>query len=96
MNLHYAVYEFIIEGRFPNDRNNSSHLTGKRVSASAEPRFPLHRTQGVIRSGIFSIYAIPSVEMMRKAMEQSDSSIPNEPPLWPDDEAEIARLCGIR
>ena len=42
------------------------------------------------------IYATPSVEMMRKAMEHSDSSIPNEAPLWPDDEAEIARLCGIR
>ena len=42
------------------------------------------------------IYATPSVEMMRKAMEHSDSSIPNESPLWPDDEAEIARLCGIR
>jgi len=42
------------------------------------------------------IYANPSVEMMRKAMEHSDSSLPNETPLWPDDEVEIARLCGIR
>ena len=42
------------------------------------------------------IYATPSVEMMRKAMELSDSAVPNETPLWPDDEAEIARLCGIR
>ena len=42
------------------------------------------------------IYATPSVEMMRKAREHSDLSIPNESPLWPDDEAEIARLCGIR
>ena len=42
------------------------------------------------------IYATPSVEMMRKAMEHSDSVLPNETPLWPDDEAEIARLCGIR
>ena len=42
------------------------------------------------------IYAAPSVEMMRKAMEHNDSVLPNETPLWPDDEAEIARLCGIR
>ena len=37
-----------------------------------------------------------SVEMMRKAMEHHDSALPDEVPLWPDDESEIARLCGIR
>ena len=42
------------------------------------------------------IYATPSVEMMREAMEHNDSSVPKETPLWPDDEVEIARLCGIR
>ena len=42
------------------------------------------------------IYATPSVEMMRKAMEHHDSALPDEVPLWPDDESEIARLCGIR
>lgn len=42
------------------------------------------------------IYATPSVEMMRRAMEHSESTLPNETPLWQDDEAEIARLCGIR
>lgn len=42
------------------------------------------------------IYATPSVEMMRKAMENLDSALPNEVPLWPDNESEIARLCGIR
>ena len=41
------------------------------------------------------IYAIPSVEMMRKAMETRILS-PNEEPQWPDDEAEIARLCSLR
>jgi len=34
--------------------------------------------------------------MMRKAMEHTDSTLPDETPLWPDDESEIARLCGIR
>ena len=42
------------------------------------------------------IYATPSVEMMRRAMEHNDLSLPNEAPLWPDDEAEIAKLCRIR
>ena len=42
------------------------------------------------------IYATPSVEMMRKAMEHGDSALPDEKPLWEDDESELARLCGIR
>lgn len=41
------------------------------------------------------IYAIPSVEMMRKAME-TGKLLTNEVPQWPDDEAEMARLCGLR
>ena len=42
------------------------------------------------------IYAAPSMEMMRKAMDHNNSSLPNEAPLWAEDESEIARLCGIR
>ena len=42
------------------------------------------------------IYATPSVEMMRKAMEHNNSALPDEEPLWLDDESELARLCGIR
>ncbi len=41
------------------------------------------------------IYAIPSVEMMRKAMENGNFST-DEKPLWPDDETEMARICGLR
>lgn len=41
------------------------------------------------------IYAVPSVEMMRKAMESGNMST-DEKPLWPDDEAEMARICGLR
>ena len=41
------------------------------------------------------IYAVPSVEMMRKAME-SGMLATDEKPLWPEDEAEMARLCGLR
>jgi len=40
-------------------------------------------------------YAIPSVEMMRKAMETGKQSV-SETPQWPDDEVEMARLCGLR
>lgn len=42
------------------------------------------------------IYASPSVEMMRKAMENEESTLPNESPLWLDNEDELAKLCGIR
>ena len=42
------------------------------------------------------IYAAPSVEMMRKAMEHEETTLPAETPLWLDDESELARLCGIR
>jgi site-specific recombinase XerD len=41
------------------------------------------------------IYAIPSIEMMREAMENGSLS-PPEDGLWPDDEDEMARLCGLR
>ena len=41
------------------------------------------------------IYAIPSIETIRDAMEKDDFSTPEEA-LWPDDEMEIARLCGLR
>ena len=41
------------------------------------------------------IYAVPSVEMMRKAMESGKMST-DEKPLWPDGEAEMARICGLR
>lgn len=41
------------------------------------------------------IYAVPSVEMMRRAMEKGNLST-DEKPLWPDDEAEMARICGLR
>ena len=42
------------------------------------------------------IYAAPSIEMMREAMEHNEDSVPDENPLWLGDEAELARLCGIR
>ena len=41
------------------------------------------------------IYAVPSIEMMRKAMETGSLST-DEKPLWPDNEEEMARICGLR
>lgn len=40
-------------------------------------------------------YAVPSVDMMRKVMESGNLES-DEKPLWPDDEAEMARICGVR
>jgi integrase/recombinase XerD len=41
------------------------------------------------------IYAVPSVDMMRKVMESGNLES-DERPLWTDDEAEMARICGLR
>ncbi len=41
------------------------------------------------------IYAVPSIEMMKLAMEK-DSFSNLEEAIWPDDKEEIARLCGLR
>ena len=42
------------------------------------------------------IYAKPSLEMLKAAMDQSNPELNDEEPLWPDDEDEFARLCGLR
>lgn len=41
------------------------------------------------------IYAAPSVDMMRKVMESGNLKS-DEKPLWSDDEAEMACICGLR
>ncbi len=42
------------------------------------------------------IYASPSIEMMKEAMDAASGSIPEEEPEWPEDDEEMARLCGLR
>jgi integrase/recombinase XerD len=42
------------------------------------------------------IYATPSIEMMRDAMEGSTADIPDEEAEWLTDDDELARLCGLR
>jgi len=41
-------------------------------------------------------YAIPSIEQMKAVMEQGSQCEPAEQQLWPDDEDELAKLCGLR
>ena len=38
----------------------------------------------------------PVVEMLKAAMDQSNPELNAEEPLWPDDEDEFARICGLR
>ena len=42
------------------------------------------------------IYAKPSLEMLKSAMERSNPELNAEDPLWPEDEDEFARICGLR
>lgn len=42
------------------------------------------------------IYAKPSLEMLKAAMDQSNPELNAEEPLWPDDEDEFAHICGLR
>lgn len=41
------------------------------------------------------IYAVPSMEMMRKAMGSGTLAV-NEEQQWPDNDDEIAKMCGLR
>lgn len=42
------------------------------------------------------IYAKQSLEMIKSAMDRSNPELNDEQPLWPDDEAELARIFGLR
>lgn len=42
------------------------------------------------------IYAKPSLEMIKSAMDKSNPELNSEQPLWPDNEDEFARICGLR
>ena len=42
------------------------------------------------------IYAKPSLDMIRAAMDKTNPELNLEQQLWPDDEEEFARICGIR
>ena len=53
------------------------------------------RILGHSSTEVTRIYAVPSMEMMQKAMEKGNLAT-DEKPLWIDDENEMARICGLR
>lgn len=42
------------------------------------------------------IYAKPSLEMIKEAMDKTNPDLNQEEPHWPDSEEEMARICGLR
>lgn len=42
------------------------------------------------------IYAKPSLEMLKAAIDKSSPELNAEEPLWPDNEDDFARICGLR
>lgn len=42
------------------------------------------------------IYAKPSLDMIKKAMDNANPELNNEKPMWLDNEDELARICGLR
>lgn len=40
-------------------------------------------------------YALPSMEQLRSVLSKGTNIVPEEEALWPDDEDEISRLCGL-
>lgn len=42
------------------------------------------------------IYAKPSLEMMKEAMDKSNPLLNDEVPMWQENEEEFARFCGLR
>ena len=43
-------------------------------------------------------YAVPSLEQKRAAMEKGSAYEPDtqQEPMWPDDDDELAMICGLR
>ena len=37
----------------------------------------------------------PSIEQLRNALSKGTDVVPEEDPLWPDDEDEIGKICGL-
>ena len=72
-------------------RTRATNLYQSGVELELVARILGHSSMEVTR-----IYASPSIEMMKNAMDAASGNIPKEEPLWADDEEEIARLCGLR
>ena len=71
-------------------RTRSTNLYQSGVELELLARILGHASTDTTR-----IYAVPSIDMMKEAMDKDDFSNPEEA-IWPDDEEEMARLCGLR
>jgi len=72
--------------------SRATHLHQSGIELAIIARFLGHANMDTSR-----IYAIPSIEMLREAVEKSrDETDEVEKPNWLDDEEKKARLCGIR
>ena len=72
-------------------RSRATHLYRNGVELELVSRILGHSSTETTR-----IYATPSLEMIRKAMESVETPDTEETPLWLGNEEEMARLCGLR
>lgn len=88
------VYPNIPDKVYPHmfRRTRATSLYRSGVDLSVVSRFLGHSQLETTR-----IYASPSVEMMREAMEKAGNPASREEPLWDaDTDDTIARMCGLR
>ena len=72
-------------------RTRATHLYRNGVDLELVSRILGHSSTETTK-----IYATPSLEMIRRAMESVESPDVAEKPLWLGNEEEMARLCGLR
>ena len=86
--LHPELPESVYPHMFRRTRSTNLYQDGVELEL-------ISRILGHSSTETTRIYAVPSMEMMRKAMESGPLSV-NDEQQWPDDDDEIARLCGLR
>ena len=72
-------------------RTRATNLYQNDIELELVSRFLGHASTQTTR-----IYAKPSLEMIKNAMDKSNPELNAETQLWPDDEDEFARICGLR
>ena len=72
-------------------RTRATGLYRDGVEIEFISRIPGHSSTQTTR-----IYAIPSAEMFRDAMEKGFPNETDQKPLWEGHEDELIRLCGLR
>lgn len=72
-------------------RTRATNLYQSDVSLELVSRILGHSSTQTTR-----VYAKPSLEMLKSAMDKSPYISHDEEPLWIDDEGELAKMCGLR